>query len=227
MSTPAPSGPAPVHRPSPALAGVVLAAGAGTRLRPLTEHRPKVLLEVGGRALLDRALDDVSPHVVATAVNAHHHRQLVVAHLDRHWPQVHISIEEPEALGTAGAIGRLRGWIAGRDVLIANGDAYRTGGLAHLVDGWDRSRPRLLVVRDERRGDFGPWRFAGASLLPWSDASRLDAVPSGLYEVCWSQAEADGRLELVEHHHAFADCGTPSDYLLACFLAATSAVDST
>lgn len=204
------------------LAGVVLAAGAGTRLRPLTLSTPKVLCEVGGRPLIDWALDDVVPHTVEVAVNAHHHADQIVAHLHAQWPSVHVSVEQPEALGTAGAIGQLRDWLDGRDVLIANGDAYRTGGLTHLIDGWDGRRPRLLVVRDERRGDFGPWRFAGASLLPWSDAQHLDAVPSGLYEVCWAAAELDDWLELVEHPGEFIDCGTPSDYLRASWAAATA-----
>lgn len=203
------------------LVGVVLGAGAGTRLRPLTDRRPKVLWEIAGRPMIDRVIDDVVPHVSAMAVNAHHHREQMVDHLRRCWPQVHISVEEPEALGTAGAIGLLRSWINGRHVLVANGDAYRTGGLGHLVEGWDGGRPRLLVARDEGRGDFGPWRFAGASLLPWSAASRLEPVPSGLYEVCWSKAEAEGTLEFVEHTGAFIDCGTPSDYLRANFLAAS------
>lgn len=202
------------------LAGVVLAAGAGTRLRPLTLTTPKVLCEVGGRTLLDWALGDVQPLVGAIAVNAHHHAEQVVEHVRSRWPGVHVEVEQPDALGTAGAIGNLRTWLDGRNVLIANGDAFRTNGLGHLVAGWAGEHPRLLVVRDESRGDFGPWRFAGASLLPWSDAVHLEAKPSGLYEVCWADAERAGRLELVEHRGDFIDCGTPADLLRASYAAA-------
>lgn len=204
-----------------ALVGVVLAAGAGTRLRPLTLTTPKVLVGVGGRTLLDRAIADVAPHAQRLAVNAHHHASQIVEHVATHWPGVHVEVEAPQALGTAGAIANLRPWIGGCGVLIANGDAYRTGGLEHLVTGWDATRPRLLVVSDASRGDFGPWRFAGASLLPWQDVERLEVTPSGLYEVCWADAERAGRLELVEHPGVFIDCGTPADHLRASFAAAT------
>lgn len=206
---------------------MVLAAGEGRRLRPLTDDRPKVLCQVGGVALIDRNIADVAPHASSIAVNAHHHRQLLVAHLRRRWPLVHVSVEEPEALGTAGAIGQLRGWLNGRDALVVNGDGYRTGSLDALVAGWDRARPRLLVVRDDRRGDFGPWRFAGASLLPWDAAARLEPVPSGLYEACWRSFEREDALELIEHRGLFIDCGTPADYLRANFHAATHSPPST
>ncbi|MGI8791768.1 MAG: NTP transferase domain-containing protein [Acidimicrobiales bacterium] len=197
--------------PSRSLAGVVLAAGAGTRLRPLSLTRPKVLCEVGGTALLDRVLADVVSLAGEVAVNAHHHADQIVAHVRDRWPDVHVEVEHPEAFGTAGAIGNLRKWLGGRDVLIANGDTYRTGGLAHLLNGWSGESPRLLVVRDDDRGDFGPWRFAGASLLPAADARALRATRAGLYEVCWKAAEQAGRLEFVEHAGTFIDCGTPAD----------------
>lgn len=197
------------------LAGVVLGAGAGTRLRPLTDLRPKVLCPINNVAMIDLALEAVGRCTTAVAANVHHHRRQLLDHLDQQWPDVHASIEHAQALGTAGAIGALGQWLGGRPVLIANGDAYRVGGLAPLVEGWDGQRPRLLVVRDDTRGDFGPWRFAGASLLPGSIAAQLDAVPSGLYEACWRDAEAAGTLQLVEHEGTFIDCGTPGDYLAA------------
>src|SRR5439155_26439775 len=89
------------------LAAVVLAAGAGTRLRPLTWLRPKPLCPVDNVALVDLAMDRVSgvSGPGGVAVNVHHGRSAMEAHLaDR----VHLSVEEPEALGTAGALGNLR-----------------------------------------------------------------------------------------------------------------------
>jgi NDP-sugar pyrophosphorylase family protein len=199
-----------------ALAGVALAAGAGTRLRPLTTLRPKALCPVDNTALLDRALDRLRPHVHDIAVNAHHLAEHIVEHLGG---RVHLSEEQPVALGTAGALGRLRGWIAGRDVLLCNADAYLPGGLSHLVEGWDRRRCRLLVVAAPGQADFtdhnGPVRYVGACLLPWRLLSELTPEPSGLYETVW-RAEADaGRLDLVRHRATAIDCGTPADYLRA------------
>src|SRR3954454_19371771 len=93
------------------IAGVVLSAGAGTRLRPLTGARPKALCPVNNRPLVDRALDRFAGLTESLAVNVHHHRLMLETHLAG---KVHLSIEEPVALGTAGSIGLLRDWIAGR-----------------------------------------------------------------------------------------------------------------
>jgi MurNAc alpha-1-phosphate uridylyltransferase len=194
------------------LAAVVLAAGAGTRLRPLTDVRPKALCPVDNVALVDWALERVQPFTDRVAVNVHHGRAAMEAHLGG---RVHLSIEEPEALGTAGALGALRDWIGGRPTLAVNADAWHRFDLAGLVEGWDGERPRLLVVEDPARGDFGPWRFCGASLLPWSEVRGLPAEPLGLYEASWGRHWAEGRLDLVPWSGAYFDCGTPPSYLAA------------
>ncbi|MEY2477323.1 MAG: mannose-phosphate guanylyltransferase [Actinomycetota bacterium] len=195
------------------LAGVVLAAGAGTRLRPLTLVRPKALCPVDNVPLVDLALGQLTAVTPSIAVNVHHGRALLESHLaDR---GVHLSVEEPEALGTAGALGRLREWIDGRDVLLANADAWRERGLGALADGWDGSRVRLLVTEDPEQGDFGRWRYAGAALMPWAEVRDLTPEPAGLYEVSWARREEEGRLELVTLDGRFIDCGTPADYLAA------------
>lgn len=162
--------------------------------------------------LVDRAIDQVravTPHV---AVNVHHGRVLLEAHLAG---RVHVSVEEPAPLGTAGALVRLRPWLDGRAVLVANADAWHRIDLARLVDGWDGERVRLLVVDDPARGDFGRWRFAGASLMSWAEVGALDPGPSGLYEACWRRREDEGRLDLVPAAGPFHDCGTPAGYLAA------------
>ncbi len=199
------------------LVGVVLAAGAGTRLAPLTRLRPKALCPVGGSPLVDHALARVAPHVAEVAVNVHHGRLLMEAHLTRPGAAVrpHVSVEPGEARGTAGALGLLRPWIAGRGVLLTNADAWLPADLADLVAGWDGERVRLLCVEDPTRGDFGPLRYCGAALLPWRLVSGLGEEPSGLYEVMWRAEHEAGRLDLVPHTGAFVDCGTAADYLAA------------
>lgn len=199
------------------ICAVVLAAGKGRRLAPLTTLRPKPLCPVGNRTLLDRTLDRLAalgfqgPDQVA--VNAHHHaNQLVAAVAGR----AHVSVEQPIALGTAGAIAALRDWIAGRDVLVCNADAYLSDvDTGDLLRGWSGERTRLLVTDDETRGDFDDWRFAGMSLLPARAALALEPVPSGLYEVNWRSAWQESTLELVAFAGVFVDCGTPADYLAA------------
>lgn len=196
----------------PTLAAIVLAAGAGTRLRPLTELRPKALCPVGDRPLVDWVIDRVTPHVADIAVNVHHHREQLQRHLDG---MVHLSVEEPAALGTAGAVANLRGWLGGRAALVANADAWTRDDLADLVAGWDGERVRLLVVEDPSRGDFGSWRYAGACLLPWRVVAALPDTPAGLYETCWRVEAAAGRLDYAPSDTRFIDCGTPAGYLAA------------
>jgi MurNAc alpha-1-phosphate uridylyltransferase len=194
------------------VAAVVLAAGAGTRLRPLTDMLPKALCPVDNVALVDLAIDRVRPLTERIAVNVHHGRKLLEPNLAG---RVHVSVEEPEALGTAGALGQLRDWIDGRPTVVVNADAWHRFDLSVLLDGWDGERVRLLVVDDPARGDFGPWRQCGASIMPWSEVRLLPATFSGLYEACWGPRWAESRLELIPGAGPFYDCGTPADYLAA------------
>lgn len=195
------------------LAALVLAAGVGKRLRPLTMLRPKPLCPVLDTTLLDLALDRVGSAVPVgdIAVNAHHLFEQVVDHVG---DRAHLSVEQPEALGTAGAVGALRGWLDGRDVLIGNGDVCfdRRIDVVDFVGQWDCDRPRLLVVADPDRSDFdGGWRFAGLSLLPGRIAAGLEARPSGLYETVWRNTD----LDLVPTEARYVDCADPSAYLRA------------
>jgi len=218
------------HAAAPDVVAVVLAAGAGRRLRPLTALCPKPLCPVGGVALLDRALAQLRAVTPVVAVNLHHGRAAIEAHLDEldgglpppgRW---HRSIEAEEALGTAGALGRLRSWIDGRAALVVNADTWHDADLASLTAGWDGVRVRVLMA-PPAGGDhrFGPGVGIVASLLPWAEVARLAPVPSGLYEVVWRQAAADGRLDAVVHGGRFADCGTAADYLRANALARAEA----
>lgn len=196
------------------LAAVVLAAGSGTRLRPLTDERPKPLCPVGDRPLIDHALDRVAPWTTSIAVNLHHRAEL----LDRHLPPaVHRSVEAPVALGTAGAIGALEPWIDGRDVLVTNADAWFPPDLdlTALVEGRGSGRTRLLCVDTGGPADFGTLRYCGVAVIPRATAARFSPEPSGLYEVSWRQEHAAGRLDLVVHGGGFVDCGTVGDYLRA------------
>jgi NDP-sugar pyrophosphorylase family protein len=194
------------------LAGVVLAAGAGRRLRPLTRLRAKALCPVAGRPLVDLAIERLEGAADGVAVNVHHGRAELEAHLRR---RVHLSVEEPVALGTAGALAQLRPWIDRRAVLLTNADAWIAPDLTAFVSGWDGERVRLLCVRDPARGDFDDLRYCGLALLPYDSIEPLPLEPSGLYEASWRALWRLGRLDLVVHDGPFVDCGTPADYLVA------------
>jgi nucleotidyltransferase-like protein len=193
------------------LAGVVLAAGAGTRLRPLTDVLPKALCPIDDVPLVDLALERVAALASGVAVNVHHGRNAIEAYVDG---RAHLSVE-PEALGTAGALGRLRPWIDGRDVLVHNVDSWHDADIGAFVAGWDRSRPRLLTVEGDRPADFGKRLYAGVAILPWHEVAALASEPGGLYEVSWRGRRPGVELELVDHGGAFVDCGTPARYLAA------------
>jgi NDP-sugar pyrophosphorylase family protein len=211
--------------PRPSLCALVLAAGEGTRLRPLTETTPKALCPVGNVPLLDRALHRLAkiglsgPAMVA--VNACYLADQVVAHVGN---RAYLSVENPTALGTSGAVANLRNWIAGRAVLVGNADAYlaaaagRTGpDLAALTEGWDGRTVRMLGVPapPEYRYSFGNFQFAGFSLLPWSVVAALPEGASDLVHTAWRPAEAEGRLEVIEYAGRYVDTGTPAAYLSA------------
>ncbi len=207
------------HALVPELVAIVLAAGAGRRLAPLSELRPKPLCPVGNRALIDLAVERVAGLGGPVAVNLHHGAAALRAHLEAASSSapVHLSEEQPEALGTAGAIAGLRSWIDGRDVLVVNADTWAPGPLDGFVTGWDRSAPATLVQGTDR---FGPRVGIVASLLPGADVERLEPEPTGLYEVVWRRAHAEGRLQVVRHDGPFVDCGTPTDLLEANLAAA-------
>jgi N-acetyl-alpha-D-muramate 1-phosphate uridylyltransferase len=208
-----------------AVCAVILAAGEGRRLRPLTEVRPKALCPVGNVPLLDRSLSRVGalgltgPDLVA--VNASYLADQVTAAVGS---RAHLSVEPGSPLGTAGALGNLRDWIAGRGALVANADAYLSGltgppgpDIADLLAGWDGSTVRLLgrPAPPGGRGEFGIWRFAGFSLLPWRLVRDLPARKAELVSEVWRPAEAAGALEVVGFRGTFLDTGTPRDYLAA------------
>jgi MurNAc alpha-1-phosphate uridylyltransferase len=195
----------------PPLCAVILAAGVGNRLRPLTGIRPKALCPVGNVPLLDRALDSVRPYAADIAVNVHHLADQVCRHLDG--SVVRISDERDGLLQSGGALGHLREWIAGRAVLLRNADAYLTSDLSELVTGWDGTRPRILAIPRGTPSDFGDMQYVGACLLPAASVNDL----------VWQPAWDRGDLEVVEVRGDFVDCGTPRDYLRANLLASGGA----
>jgi N-acetyl-alpha-D-muramate 1-phosphate uridylyltransferase len=209
---------------------VVLAAGLGTRLRPLTELTPKALVPVGNEPLLESALRRLAAVGLTgpdrVAVNAHWLGEQVVAQAG---DRARLSVE-PLPLGTAGSLGNLRAWIDGRAVLVLNADAYVCAppdDLALLLERWDGRSVRMLGVPSTRLGEFGGFDFAGASLLPAADVLALPAEPAELVKLVWRPAEREGRLAILPLPGTYIDCGTPASYLAANLHAAERHGDAT
>jgi NDP-sugar pyrophosphorylase family protein len=210
--------------------GVVLAAGEGMRLRPLTASLPKALCPVGNVPLLDRALDRLAglglTGPAGVAVNAAYLADQIVDHVG---DRAHVSVESDGPLGTAGGVGNLKDWIDGRGALTGNSDAYladprRDPGkdIAALLDGWSGETVRMLTlpVSPGDTGGFSGRRFAGFSLLPWRYVRDLPAEKGELVHEVWRPAEAAGELELIGYEGGYVDTGTPADYLRANLAAA-------
>lgn len=170
-----------------------------------------MLCPVGDRPLVDHALERFAGVTETLAVNVHHHRSLLESHLAR---RVHLSIEEDEPLGTAGAIGALRDWIDQRPVIVVNGDTYCPSSVAPLLEGWDGERIRIFVPAGTA---FGPRAEVAGCVLPWKEVTTLAPVPTGLYERTWARAAQEGRLEVIElaEDAVCIDCGTPGEYFAA------------
>ena len=194
---------APTTAPTIAM---VLAAGLGTRMRPLTDDRPKALVEVGGRVLIDHMLDRLAEAGVTRAVvNVHAHADRLVAHLNAREaaPAVVISDERDEKtpLETGGGIKRARAILGEAPVWTANIDSVwieRTPALAAMAAAWDPARmdTLLLLAPLERSLGFdGPGDAflgedgrvelrrmrPGAATAPYAVAGVSIADPSSAY----------------------------------------------
>ena len=115
----------------------LLAAGVGSRLRPLTDATPKCLITVGGRPMLDIWLEQLAAAGVdEVLVNLHHLADQVMAHLAAADPPVTVrTVHEPTLLGSAGTLLANRGFVAREEVFLAvNADNLTDFDLRVLVD---------------------------------------------------------------------------------------------
>ncbi|HSI42645.1 MAG TPA: nucleotidyltransferase family protein [Xanthobacteraceae bacterium] len=191
---------------------MVLAAGLGTRMRPLTDTRPKPLVEVAGRALIDHVLDRLADAGVERAVvNLHHRADQLERHLiGRTRPQVVLSDERGALLDTGGGIARALPLLGTEPFFSINSDTIWIEGirpnLPRLAAGFDPdSMDALLLLaatsastgydgrgdflmdaggRLERRGERGvaPFVYAGAAVLSPALFARA-ALPEGAFSL--------------------------------------------
>ena len=201
---------------------MVLAAGLGTRMRPLTNDRPKALVEVAGRALIDHVLDRLADAGVERAVvNVHWFADRLEGHLsDRRHPEIVISDERRELLETGGGLKKARKLLGDDPIVVANIDSVwidRRNALAELAALWDPERmdAALLLARREESigfegaGDFflgedarltfrveapsAPYAYMGVHI---TKPQIVDAEPKGPFSLTrvWRRLAAEGRL---------------------------------
>lgn len=217
---------------------MVMAAGMGRRMQPLTDERPKPLVEVGGRTLLDHALDRLAGAGVHTAVvNVHYLGDQIIDHLaDRKMPKIVISDESKELLDTGGGIKKALAHLGPAPFFTLNTDALWIEGvhptLCALADAFDpRKMDALLLVAPtvgslgfSGAGDFlmdavgrltrrgrapaAPFVFAGVTL---THPRLFDTAPEGAFStnLLWDRAIEAGRLYGHRHEGRWMHVGTP------------------
>jgi len=182
---------------------MVLAAGLGTRMRPLTDDRPKALVEVGGKALVDHVLDRLADAGVTRAVvNVHWFADRLEAHLAKRsrGPAVAISDERAELLETGGGLKKARPLLGPQPVFVANIDSVwtdRGDGLNQLARLWNPSIMDAALLLARREGSIG---FEGDGDFFLGDDGRLTfrgEAPAAPYaymgvHICRPDYVADG-----------------------------------
>jgi MurNAc alpha-1-phosphate uridylyltransferase len=157
---------------------MVLAAGLGTRMRPLTDDRPKALVEVGGRTLIDHMIDRLkSAGVERCVVNVHYFADRLEAHLkSRNDVEIIISDERDKLLETGGGLKKARPLLGDDPVLVANIDSVwiEDGGhdraIADMLEQWKPdAMDALLLLADMARSSG----FDGAGDFFLGDDQRL------------------------------------------------------
>lgn len=225
-------------RPARPHRAMVLAAGLGARMRPLTDNLPKPLIRVGGKALIDFGLDQLAEVGVETAVvNVHYLADKIERHLaGRKHPRIVISDEREGLLDTGGGVVKAMHHLGDAPFFHINSDSIWLdgvrGNLQRLADAFDPAgmdallllAPAATSIGYDGRGDFAmtpdgclrrrgereivPFVYAGAALL--SPALFVDA-PAGAFSLnlLFDRAMTSGRLHGLRLDGLWMHVGTP------------------
>jgi mannose-1-phosphate guanylyltransferase len=218
---------------------MILAAGLGTRLRPLTDTKPKVLMPVANRPIIARVIDYLKANGFSRlVVNAHHHHRQLVDYLDNGRP-FGLPIElrvEPEILGTGGGIKNTAGFWDDEPFVVINGDILTDVNLTQAYEDHLKSGALVtLVVHDcepfnqieidedgnildiARQNLPGRWAFTGIHIM---SPQLLSHIPDSIFYdiiVCYQELIASGKAirAFVSKNHYWRDIGTVQSYMSA------------
>lgn len=217
---------------------MVLAAGLGTRMRPITDRIPKPLVRVGSKTLLDHVLDPLAEAGISRAVvNVHHLAdQIEAAVAGRAAPAVTISDERAQILDSGGGVARALPHL-GETFVIRNADSFWTDrgtcNLARMIAAFDPARMDTLLLLAPMEGSVGfdgpgdffldadgrltrrgsaaraPYAYAGAAIMRKADfAGRADGEIFSL-NALWNASLATGRLHGLVLDGLWLHVGTP------------------
>lgn len=228
------------HKDAPIATAMVLAAGLGKRMRPLTATRPKPLVEVAGKPLIDHVFDRLRAAGVGRAVvNAHYLADSLEAHVRNRVRGIDVALsdERGQLLETGGGVAKALPLIGDDRFLVVNSDNLWVDGpvdaIRLLAGRWDdRSMDALLLVVPLARatchrgpGDFhmdpsgllrrrAPGRVAPFVFTGVQIVSRrlFAEAPAGSFSfnLLWDRAIAAGRLYGIVHQGLWFDVGTPA-----------------
>ncbi len=231
---------------------MVLAAGLGTRMRPLTDTVPKPLVKVAGKSLIDHVLDKLAAAgVTTTVVNVHYFASQIEQHLaSRRAPTIVISDERTQLLGTGGGVVKALPQLGNTPFFHVNSDTLWIdsvhSNLARLAESFDPARmdallqlaPVITSIGYSGRGDFAmdadgllrrraenevlPFVYDGVALL---SPSLFADAPGGDFSltVLFDRAAASGRLVGLRLEGVWMHVGTP-EAIVAAEAAITAAV---
>lgn len=217
---------------------MVLAAGLGTRMRPLTEAVPKPLVKLAEKALLDHVLDRLDQAGIERIVaNVHYMADAIEACLKRRTkPAITISDERGALLDTGGGVAKALHHFDENSFIIHNSDSVWLEGvgsnLRRLVESWDESRSDCLMllapmsnslgydgkgdflldgfgkVRRRPAGEMAPFVFTGVSVV---HKRLFDGAPQGAFSLnkLWDSAIETGRLHGIRLEGTWMHIGTP------------------
>ena len=218
---------------------MVLAAGRGTRMRPLTDTLPKPLVPVAGKALIDHVLDRLADAGVTKAVvNVHHMADAIETHLKgRAHPQIAISDERDKLLDTGGGVVKALKLLGGSPFFHVNSDTMWIEGvtpnLGRLAAMFDTAQMDILLllasttgsIGYEGRGDFAmtpdgrlrrraerevvPFVYAGAAIL---SPAQFAEAPQGAFSLnrMFDRSIEAGRLFGLRLEGTWMHVGTPA-----------------
>lgn len=218
---------------------MIMAAGKGTRMMPLTADRPKPLIEVAGVALLDHVLDHLrSAGVSKVVINAHYRAVQVENHMARHAADLDVTISDERdlLLDTGGGLVRALPLIADDPFLCVNADNWWTddgdNALVRMMQAWDDEAMDVLMLltpfadahNTQGQGDFdmdslgrlSRRRPGGLGAYVWTGIQMLSkrlivGPPSEVFStnIFWDRAIAAGRCYGLEHRGRWFDVGYP------------------
>jgi MurNAc alpha-1-phosphate uridylyltransferase len=219
-------------------AAMIMGAGLGTRMRPLTADRPKPLVTVGGKTLIDHSIDRlVAAGVTRIVVNLHYRAEMLRAHLARHDDaQIIFSDESDKLLDTGGGVVKALPLLGQAPFFVLNSDSIwveSAAAMPAMIAQWDEARmDGLLLLADmhtalgyEGAGDFvlmdggkigrardhvgvPAFAYPGVQIV---HPRMFDDAPQGAFStnVMWDRAIARGRLFGAMLDGVWIHVGTP------------------